>query len=149
MVEGRERQSCPACPFVLYANPASASAAVVVREKVEVLLVRRAIEPFKGSWALPAGYQEMDEDPAAAAVREVREETGLSVSVERLMELIYVPDDPRKPANVAVFECRPTGGVLRAGSDALEVGWFHLERLPEFMGFDNNRGILERLRSGD
>ena len=73
-VGGRERPSCSACSFVLYRNPASAAAGAVLDGGGRVLLVRRGIEPFRGDWALPAGYQEVDETPEQTAVREVHED---------------------------------------------------------------------------
>lgn len=147
MVEGRDRLACPAerCHFVLYENPASAAAAVVRDGDGRVLLIRRRIEPFRGAWALPAGYQEVDERPAETLVREVKEETGIDIVVDRLFDYIFIPDDHRKPANVAVYLCRPTGGALVAGHDAAEAEWFHLDQLPAEIGFDNQRLILSRL----
>jgi len=137
---------CSACSFVLYENPAAASAGLVLDERGRVLLVRRAIEPFRGQWALPAGYQEVDEPPAQTAVREVLEETGIQVEVLSLFDLIFVPEDLRRPANVAIYRCRPLGGELHAGEDALEAAWFALDNLPRDLGFDNGPRILERLR---
>jgi len=137
---------CPRCPFVLYKNPASAAAGVVLNERGEVLLVRRAIEPFHGHWALPAGYQEIDEEPCATVVREVFEEAGLEVEVQGLLDLIFVCNDPRKPANVAVFLCLAKGGVLRPGDEESDAAWFSLDALPDEIGFDNYRRILGRLR---
>lgn len=145
-VEGRERARCTECGFVFYENPASAAAAVVFDARGRVLLIRRAIEPCRGQWALPAGYQEIDETAAAAAVREVREEAGLEIEVVELFDLLFVPADERKPANLAVFLCRPVGGELCAGADALEAAWFELEALPADLGFENGPRILERLR---
>ncbi len=81
--EGRARVRCSACNFVLYENPAAASAGLVLDEHGRVLLVRRAIEPFRGQWALPAGYQEIDEPPDETAVREVLEESGIQVACSR------------------------------------------------------------------
>lgn len=147
-VEGRERLRCTRCDFVLWANPASAAAGVVLDGRSRVLLVRRAIEPFRGHWALPAGYQEADEHPALTVVREVLEETGIEVEVVRLLDLIYIPEDPRKPANLAVFLCRPLGGALCAGLDAEAAEWFELERLPPKLGFQNGPRILQRLVPG-
>jgi ADP-ribose pyrophosphatase YjhB (NUDIX family) len=148
-VEGRTRKRCPECGFVLFLNPASAAAGAVLDDAGRVLLVRRGIEPFKGCWALPAGYQEADEDPAAGLAREIREETGIEVEVTELIDLLFVPDDPRKPANVAVFRCRPTGGELHPGHDALEAAWFPLDALPRPLGFENNERILQRLQNPD
>jgi 8-oxo-dGTP diphosphatase len=148
-IGGQERLACTACRFILYTGPAGASAAVVLDEERQVLLVRRLIEPFQGDWALPAGYQDLLESPAEAAVREVREETGLGIEVIRLLDLQHVPDDPRKPANVAVFLCKlkigEGAGKLKAGDDASDARWFPLNDLPKGLGFPNNRKILDAL----
>lgn len=145
-IEGRPRGRCSQCPFVLYENPASAAAGLVLDESRKVLLVQRAIEPYKGHWALPAGYQEMDETPAETALREIREESGIAVEVLELFDLLFVADDYRRPSNLAVFLCRPLGGSLAPGDDALDARWFDLDALPEKLGFENGPRILERLR---
>ena len=143
-IEGRERPRCIVCGFVCFHNPASAVAAAIL-DGSRVVLIRRRIRPFAGEWALPAGYQEIDEDPRETARREAGEETGLQIEPLRLFDVIWVPDDPRKPANVLVYLCRSLGGELRAGSDAREAAWFDLDRLPSAIGFDNRRRILDRL----
>ena len=145
-VGGRARLRCMRCAFVLYSNPASAAAGVVFNERGEVLLVRRAIEPYRGYWALPAGYQEIDEDPEATVVREVLEEAGVEIQVQGLLDLLFVRNDARKPANVAVYLCRAVGGVLRPGEEESEAAWFSLNGLPAQIGFDNYSRILGRLR---
>jgi len=141
-VEGKLRPRCSDCGCVLFENPAPAAAGVVLDSARRVLLVRRTLPPFRGQWALPAGYQDIDESPTDAVVREVREETGIEVAVVRLLDLLHVPDDPRKPANIAVFLCRVTGGTLRAGDDAAAAAWFPLDELPEEIGFENRERIL-------
>jgi len=146
---GRPRKRCGTCGFVLYQNPASAALGVVFNERREVLLVRRALAPFAGFWALPAGYQEIDEPPDLTVVREVREEAGVEVEVVGLLDLLFVPDDPRKPANVAVFLCRAVAGEPRPGGEEREVGWFRLDALPSPIGFDNYERILARLARDD
>lgn len=150
-VGGRARPACTACAFVLYAGPAGAAAAVVLDADRRVLLVRRSIPPYEGAWALPAGYQELEESPAAAVEREVLEETGLEIRVVGLLDLQHVPDDPRKPANVAVHLAHPVDpdARARAGDDAAAVGWFPLDALPEDLGFPDNRRILEALAGGE
>lgn len=144
-VEGRQRLVCERCRYVLYANPAAAAAGVVVDPGGRILLVRRALQPHLGMWALPAGYQEVDETPAQAAEREVREETGLKVEAGPLFDLVFVTDNAAKPANLAVYLCRVVGGELAAGDDASEVRFFELENLPSDIGFDNTTRILSRL----
>ena len=145
-VEGRTRGRCGACGFVLFLNPACAAAGVVLNAEGRVLLVRRKIEPWRGAWALPAGYQEIDEHPEATAVREIQEETGIDVEVVGLLDLIHVDTDPRKPANVAVYLCRALGGEARPDqSDVDAAEWFALDALPERIGFGNYERILSRL----
>ncbi|MDZ4774263.1 MAG: NUDIX hydrolase [Planctomycetota bacterium] len=146
-VEGRERTRCPACAFVHFENPASAAAGVVIDEHERVLLVRRAIEPYMGSWALPAGYQEIDEDPRQTVVREIKEESGIDVEACELLDLLFVAAPARKPANLAVYLCRPLGGVLVPGHDAVEAAWFDLAALPEDLAFENGPRILFGLRA--
>ncbi|HIF40042.1 MAG TPA: NUDIX hydrolase [Planctomycetes bacterium] len=142
--EGRTRPKCQGCGFVYFFNPASAAAGLVLDATGgKVLLVRRRIQPFRGAWALPAGYQEIDEEPQEAVRREVSEETGLEVEVQRLLDVAWVGDDPRKPANVIIYLCTVVGGQLRAASDVSEVAWFSLTDLPEDMGFDN-RDLITR-----
>jgi len=145
LVEGRPRRRCTACTFVLYQNPAAAAAGVILDERRRVLLVRRAIQPFLGHWALPAGYQEIEEHPTETVRREVSEETGLEVEPYRLIDLIFIPDDPRRPANLAVYLCRLLGGELAAADDAQDAGWFPLDALPEPIGFGNRERILTPL----
>jgi len=143
--EGRERPACTGCSFILFRNPACAAAGVVLDDQGRVLLIQRGIEPYRGSWALPAGYQEVDESPAQTACREVFEETGLEVVVTELLDVLYFPDDPRKPATSVVYRCRVTGGTLQAGDDARKAEWFSLDELPEDLAFDNRERILDKL----
>lgn len=147
-VEGRARSVCPGCDRVAYDNPVPA-AAVVVRRTGQVLLGRRNIDPYLGSWTLPAGYQEVDESIQATAVREVREETGLIVRLTGLLDALSTQDDPRKPSLLIVFEGEEVEGELEPGSDCDEVAFFDLDGLPRDIGFRNHRIVLERIRSGE
>lgn len=141
---GRLRPACPACGYVHYQNPASAAAGVVFNACGELLLVRRAIDPYRDHWALPAGYQEIDEAPEETVRREVLEEAGVSVEVLGLLDLLHVRD-PRKPANVAVFLCQAAGGAPCAGGEESGAAWFSLRALPDPIGFENYERILARL----
>lgn len=145
-VRGRPRRRCASCGFVLYSNPASAAAGVVLNPLREVLLVRRAIEPFRGYWALPAGYQEIDEHPRETVVREIREEAGIEARVAGLLDLLFIPDDPRRPANVAVFLCAAEACQPAPGVEESEARFFPLDGLPDDIGFDNYERILGRLQ---
>jgi ADP-ribose pyrophosphatase YjhB (NUDIX family) len=100
--------------------------AVVVHED-RVLLVRRGTEPLKGHWSLPGGLLEVGESLADGVVREVREETGLTVEPVELVELLdrIHRDGERVRYHyvIADYLCRVVGGVLQAASDADAVRW--------------------------
>ncbi|MFN3652719.1 MAG: NUDIX domain-containing protein [Armatimonadota bacterium] len=110
-------------------------AAVVRSSHGEILLHRRADD---GKWSLPAGAIEPGESPAEAVVREVREETGLTVAPELILgvfggrELRHTyPNGDEVEYTVIVFGCRVVGGELHAGDgEALEFGHFAPEALP-------------------
>ncbi len=143
-IEGRPRRACSSCTYVVWLHPTVGAVAAVV-QGVEILLVRRRIEPFRGHWTLPAGYVEIDETPVAALCREVAEETGLEVEVVELLDVLCNEDDPRRRGLVVAYLARPLGGTLRAGDDAEEARFFRLDDLPDQLGFANNRRLLEAL----
>lgn len=83
-----------------------------------VLLILRANEPGRGLWSLPGGRIEPGESPEAAVVREVLEETGLEVRVDRLIGQVEIGR-----YDIVDFACTVTGGTLTAATDALDVAW--------------------------
>jgi mutator protein MutT len=109
-----------------------------------VLLVRRGKEPLKGRWVVPGGTVELGETLEAALVRELQEETGLTV---RPVELLTVFDRIERDGGriayhfvIADYLCEYVSGCLRAGSDALEVA---MARPEELAGFDLPPKALE------
>jgi len=99
----------------------------VVVDLGKVLLVRRGGEPLKGHWSLPGGLLEVGEPLSAGVVREVREETGLTVEPIELIELLdrihREGERVRYHYVIADYLCRVVGGQLRAASDADAVRW--------------------------
>jgi ADP-ribose pyrophosphatase YjhB (NUDIX family) len=100
--------------------------AVIVSEG-RVLLVQRGREPLRGHWSLPGGLVEVGESLQAAVIREVGEETGLTVEPIELIELLdrIHRDGERIRYHyvIADYLCRVTGGALKAASDADAVRW--------------------------
>jgi len=100
--------------------------AVIVHEG-RVLLARRGTPPFQGSWSLPGGALELGETLLEGVVREVREETGLTVESVELIELVdrITRQDNRVQYHyvIADYLCRVVGGALKAASDAAAVRW--------------------------
>ena len=127
-VAGKPRRACPACDWVYFVEP-KVGVGVMVVEEDRLLLVRRAMEPEKGKWSLPAGYLEYGESPIETAAREAREETGLEVRITELVGAFHNPPG----AGAAVFllyRAEREGGEPIAGDDADAAAFFGREELP-------------------
>lgn len=99
--------------------------------------MRRANEPSRGLWSIPGGRVEAGETTREAAVREVREETGLDVAVGELLLTSVVG-----PYLVEDFAATVVGGTLHAGDDALDARWFTVE---EMKALPLSPGLMEEL----
>jgi 8-oxo-dGTP diphosphatase len=109
-----------------------------------VLLVRRGIEPFKGKWALPGGFVNMDELLETACKRELKEETGLEVEkMVQFKAFDAIERDPRHRTISVVFSALlPVKAEVKGGDDAARAAWFSVDKLPE-TGFDHREIIAE------
>lgn len=134
-LEGRPRDVCGDCGRVAYRNPLPVAAAVVLNDRREVLLVRRRNEPHAGMWCLPTGFAELDETIDEAALRELREETGVVGKIHRLLVAHSLSDDFYGDLLFICFEVEKTGGTEVPGDDAEALSYFPLEELPT-LAFD-------------
>jgi ADP-ribose pyrophosphatase YjhB (NUDIX family) len=139
-IEGRLRPVCTKCGRIHFADP-KVAAAVLLDRQGAVLLVRRANQPERGRWTLPAGYVDAGEDPRVAAQRECREETGLEIRILAIHDVLFEAGPDRPATIVIVYKAVETGGVLAPGDDASEVGFFHPENLPA-IGFESTRRAI-------
>jgi 8-oxo-dGTP diphosphatase len=106
---------------------------------LQVLLIRRGLEPFKGKWALPGGFVRVEETLDDAARRELEEETGLkNVFLEQLYSFGAVKRDPReRVVSVAYYALvKSTDHVTAASTDASDAQWFEVSKLPS-LAFDH------------
>jgi len=121
------------------------------RDENRVLLIRRGQPPLLGEWSLPGGVLECGETLREAVAREVREETGLVVETSEMLgvyERLIRGDEGRIRYHYVLidFLCRPTGGDLKAGSDAADVRWFTRDELPALnLAHDANDVVLKGL----
>jgi 8-oxo-dGTP diphosphatase len=107
--------------------------------ELKVLLIQRALDPFKGKWALPGGFVRVDETLDAAARRELAEETGLeNVFLEQLYTFGTVNRDPReRVVSVAYYALvKLTDHKAKAATDAVNAQWFPISKLPK-LAFDH------------
>lgn len=129
-----------------YPRPALTADCIVFARKepdFRVLLVQRANEPYKGKWAFPGGFMNMDETTEEAARRELKEETGLIVDdISQIGTFDRVDRDPRgRVITVAYFVVIDGIREVKGGDDAAVARWFSIQNLPE-LAFDHQE-IME------
>ena len=120
------RDVCGHCGFVDYKNPKIVVGSVV-RHEGKILMCRRAIEPRKGYWTVPAGYMELNESPEAGAMREAMEEACASIRIEGLLAVYSVP---RISQVQLIYRATLTDPAISAGPESLEVGLFGWDEIP-------------------
>lgn len=122
--------TCASCGFRTWANPVPGTEAVILDDDGRrVLLGRRAFDPAAGSWDLPGGFLEENEDPLTALRREVREETGLEIEPTSFVGFYLEPYDNRVVLCIT-WLARVTAGEERAGDDLAELRWFERDAVP-------------------
>jgi 8-oxo-dGTP diphosphatase len=126
---GKVRPVCKQCGWIHFADPKVAAAALIEQDG-RVLLVRRVNEPFRGFWTLPAGFVDAGEDPADTAARECLEETGLTVRILHVLDVIAGREHPRGADFIIVYGAQVISGELMAGDDADQAAWFERADLP-------------------
>jgi ADP-ribose pyrophosphatase YjhB (NUDIX family) len=122
-----ERPVCAQCGFVFYIDPKIAVGTIIETTSGRLVLVRRAIEPGYGKWVFPGGYVDRGEPLTAAAIREAREECGLDV---RLDGLVNVYSYAGRAPVIIVYAATAVGGGLCADDECLEAVEFEPPRIP-------------------
>lgn len=139
----KPRRYCPACGYVHFTDPKVGVGVLVVKEQ-KVLLVRRAVDPEKGKWSIPAGYLDRGEDPKETAAREAKEETGLEVTIDALVDVYFNPPEQGGASIFILYQATLIGGKAQAGDDADEVGFFGRDELPE-LAFASTEAAISHL----
>jgi 8-oxo-dGTP diphosphatase len=107
--------------------------------KLKVLLIERGIEPFKGKWAFPGGFLKMDESAEEGALRELKEETGLTGAYIRQFHAFTAPDrDPRERVITIAYYALVRLQDVQGGDDAAKAQWFSLDEVPA-LAFDHDQ----------
>ena len=130
-----------------YPRPAVTVDAILISDRNSVLLIERGRDPFKGKWALPGGFIEMDEELETACRRELEEETGLRVGeLKQFRAYGGVNRDPRhRTISVLFYAFTDDELIANASDDAAKAQWFLLNQLPE-LAFDHQQ-ILEEFKT--
>ena len=123
-----------------YPRPAVTTDCVVFTKEKEpkVLLIQRGNEPYKGCWAFPGGFMNMEETAEECAVRELKEETGLTVNrIRQIGAYSKVDRDPRgRTVSIAYLAIVDAPTAVSGMDDAAKAAWFPLSSLPD-LAFDH------------
>lgn len=123
-----------------YPRPAVTTDCVVFTQEEEpkVLLIQRGNEPYKGCWAFPGGFMNMEETAEECAVRELKEETGLTVTrIQQIGAYSKVDRDPRgRTVSIAYLAIVDAPTAVSGMDDAAKAAWFPLSSLPD-LAFDH------------
>lgn len=141
-----ERLVCVSCGFVFYLDPKVAVGTIIKTDDERLVLVRRAIDPGYGLWVFPGGYVDRGEEITSAAVREAREESGLDVRLDGLVN-IYSYDG--RPLIIIVYAATALGGDLCADEECLEARLFRPDEIPwNELAFVSTRQALSDYLAG-
>lgn len=131
-----------------YPHPAVTADCIVFNNEghdLSVLLIKRLNEPYKDCWAFPGGFINIDESAEDAAIRELREETGLDVSGVIQLKAYSSPDrDPRERIITIAFIAESKTKDVKGKDDAKEAQWFSIDNLPS-LAFDHEQILRDAL----
>ena len=122
----RERLVCDDCNFVFYDNPKIVLGSVVVADDGRILLCRRAIEPSRGLWTIPAGFMELSESAIEGAAREALEEACAKIEIDALLGVYSIP----RISQVQLIYRARLASSFAAGEESLEVKLFTWDEIP-------------------
>jgi ADP-ribose pyrophosphatase YjhB (NUDIX family) len=141
-----KRPVCSRCGFVFYLDPKVAVGTIIRTGNDRLVLVKRAIEPGYGRWVFPGGYVDRGEPLQIAAVREAREECGLDVRLDGLVNIYSYPG--RAPV-IVVYAATAIGGTLCADDECLETAEFDAAAIPwEDLAFQSTHDALHDYLAG-
>jgi 8-oxo-dGTP diphosphatase len=142
-LDGKERQVCSQCREVFYENPLPAATVILPNRHREILLVKRAKDPFKGMWCFPIGFAEVGESIEDAALRELKEETGVDGKITQLVDVSSHKNPLYGDLLIVSFEAEKVGGDEKAGDDASDCRYFPVMSLPR-LAFDSQAKAIEK-----
>jgi ADP-ribose pyrophosphatase YjhB (NUDIX family) len=140
-IDGKIRKHCPKCDFINYRNPIPAAGAIIETDK-GILLVKRKYPPYVGDWCFPAGFMEYGESPQVCCIRELKEETGLNITIHALFNIYAGKDDPRTRAVLILYLASADSVSPIPGDDADVCRYFSETEIPTNIAFASHRQAI-------
>jgi len=140
--DGTSLLTCLACGFILW-NPPVPVTSVIIEKGSSVLLLKRAARPLRDYWCLPGGFIRYLETPEMAAIREVKEETGLDVEINQLAGIYQIDNAPGGVSLDIIWKASVAGGLLQTNEESIEARYFEKATLPELIAYKHRQAIME------
>jgi len=141
--------ACPTCGYIMWLNSKPTASCLLINNKKEVLLAKRAKAPNKGWYDVPGGFLELGETPEAGVKREIKEELGITLKRMMFLPCAYVGTYHTSPIQISfnVYYAAKLSTRVRINphDDVADVEWISLSRLPRKIAFENNRKALAYL----
>jgi ADP-ribose pyrophosphatase YjhB (NUDIX family) len=135
-----DRLVCVQCGFIFYQDPKLAVATIIRNHDDHIVLVKRAIQPGYGKWVFPGGFVDRGETVLSAAMREAREEAGVEIRIERLLNVYSYPG---VAPVIIVYVATMIGGTLECDDECLEVKFFAPDEIPwDELAFSSTKEAL-------
>ena len=142
---GKPRPACHNCGYLHFQNPIP-GVVVVIEKREQILLGKRAGGYGKGKWGLPQGYVEYEEDFLTAAIREVKEETGLDISLRSIINVVSNMLSPTLHTLAIVLLAGVKSGELCACDDLEVLEWFPISGAMPELAFEADEFIIRRVQ---
>jgi len=144
-IDRRQLLNCPKCNFIFWNNPKPVTSVILTKDD-KILLLQRSKEPLKDYWVLPGGYIDYEEDPESAVIRETKEETGQEVTVDRLVGVYQIDNDP-SGNNIDIIYCgKIAGDKVLLNDESSQYKFFIPDDLPEKIAYKHREAITDWLK---
>lgn len=145
-VEGKKRFVCNKCNTISYLNSKPCVGALIICNK-QILLTKREYKPYKNYWDIPGGFLESKEHPEKGLKREMKEELGIEIKIEKIFG-IYMDEYGEEgfPTLNIFYLCRHLSEPKFFKEDIIEYKWFSINKLPDKIAFKSARDALCKLK---
>ena len=136
---------CEVCQLRIYPHPSPATSVFIINDQKQILLTKRKFEPQKNMWDSVGGFVNTDESIEEGAIREAKEETGLTVKITNTVGT--KPDEYQGTPTITIaYIATVLSGTAVAADDALELKWFDIDKLPsnDEMAFESVKALLKK-----